>query len=49
MTKKQKRMQEIVTKFKRYVASYGLCLNYLDYSDKEFIDDMLYGIGISIS
>ena len=49
MTKKQKRMKEIVNKFQKYVETYDKQHGYLDYTDNTFIDDMLYGIGIAIS
>ena len=49
MTKKQKRMKEIVKKFQHYVSTYDIQRGYIDYSDTTFIDDMLYGIGIAIS
>jgi len=51
MTKqeKQKRMKKIVAKFQEYVKSYTNQSHYLNYSDEIFIDDMLYGIAISIN
>ncbi len=48
LNKQQKRMKAIVQNFQKYVATYSDQYEYLAYSDKTFIDDMLYGIGLSI-
>ena len=47
-TKQRKRMEQIVARFQKYVASYTEQESYQDYSDRTFIDDILYGIGIAI-
>jgi len=46
---KQDRMDKIVSYFQNYVATYSDQQNYKTYSDRIFIDDMLYGIGIAIN
>lgn len=48
LTKKQKRMQKIVEGLQEFVATYDMQEGYLDYSDRTFIDDMLYGIAIAL-
>jgi hypothetical protein len=45
---RRKRMHNIVAAFQQYVADYDKQAAYEDYSDKTFIDDMLYGIGIAL-
>lgn len=47
MTKKQKRMSNIIKQFKRYVETYSAQDN-ADLSDAGFIKDMIYGVGIAI-
>jgi hypothetical protein len=46
--KRRKRMREMVAKFQDYVRTYSGQSHYEDYSDKTFVDDMLYGIGLSM-
>lgn len=46
--KARKRMREMVSRFQKYVATYSDQAHFEDYSDKTYIDDMLYGLGISI-
>jgi hypothetical protein len=46
--KARKRMREMVAKFHKYVGTYSSQWSYADYSDKTFLDDMLYGIGLSM-
>lgn len=48
MTPERKRMQRIINRFKHYVATYDSQPGCLDYSDDTFINDMLYGIGVSL-
>ena len=48
MTKKQKRVFEIIKALKHYINTYENQIGYLDYSDEIIIKDMLYGIGIAI-
>lgn len=47
MQRARRRMREMVAKFQKYVATYSEQAHFEDYSDKTFLDDMLYGIGIS--
>jgi hypothetical protein len=42
------RMREMVAKLQEYVRTYSDQAHYEDYSDKTFLDDMLYGIGLSM-
>lgn len=51
MTKKQqeKRMRAVVAKMQHYVATYSNQAEYASYTDKTFLDDMLYGIGIAMA
>jgi hypothetical protein len=46
--KRRKLMRERVASFQKYVATYHEQSSYDDYSDKTYVDDMLYGIGISM-
>jgi len=46
--KRRERMREMVAKFQDYVRSYSGQSCYEDYSDTIFLDDMLYGIGLSL-
>lgn len=45
---KQRRMRGIWARMDAYIRSYDGQANWLDYSDNVFIDDVLYGLGISI-
>jgi len=49
MTKKERRMKDIVKHFQDYVRTYSNQPGYERYSETTFIEDMLYGIGISIN
>lgn len=54
MTKKEvearrKRMRAVVARFQKYVSTYSEQSHYEDYSDRIFLDDMLYGIGLALS
>lgn len=44
----KERMRATVAKFQDYVATYDKQSEYDSYLDKTFLDDMLYGIGISL-
>ena len=44
----QKRMRAIVARFQDYVRTYDRQKEYASYSDRTYIEDMLYGIGLSI-
>lgn len=46
--KAKKRMREMVAKFQEYVRTYSDQSHFEEYSDKTFLDDMLYGIGLSM-
>ena len=48
LDRQRKRMRQMVAKYQEYVASYDQQSYYADYSDKTFLDDMLYGIGLSM-
>lgn len=45
---KQRRMEKIVARMQEYARTYSDQESYRDYSDRLFIDDFLYGIGISL-
>jgi hypothetical protein len=45
---KQKRMEGIVARMQEYTRTYSDQAEYRDYSDRIFIDDFLYGIGIAL-
>ena len=47
-SKQRARMARIVADFQKYVATYHEQECYQDYSDRTFIDDILYGIGVAI-
>ena len=49
LTPHQQKMKEIVEKFKEHLQSYTSCDDYLDYSEENFVRDMMYGIGIAIN
>lgn len=48
LTRKQKRMRDMVERMRAYMNSYVDQYGYMDYTDDTFIDDVLYGLGISI-
>lgn len=48
MTAEQARMKSIVETFQKYVATYSDQKFYMNYEDRTFIADMLYGIGIAV-
>jgi hypothetical protein len=45
---RRKLMRERVASIQKYVATYTDQQHYEDYSDKTYIEDMLYGIGLSM-
>lgn len=45
---KRRQMRERVAAFQEYVRTYSDQSSYEDYSVKTFLDDMLYGIGLSM-
>ena len=47
-TAKEKRMQKAVKYLTEYMETYDKQLNYEKYSDKTFIDDILYGMGVAL-
>jgi hypothetical protein len=46
--KARKRMTKAVELFQHYVATYSKQAYFKDYSDRIFLDDMLYGIGLAL-
>lgn len=46
---RQKRMREAVAKLQAYMSSYSEQAHYEDYTDKTYVDDILYGLGLSLS
>lgn len=48
LTKKQRRMRAIVERMTQYMTTYPSQYKWMDYSDRCFLDDMFYGIGISL-
>ena len=46
--KKRARMTRMVRYMAAYWATYDKQINYSDYSDKTFLDDALYAIGITL-
>lgn len=47
--KTRKKMANSVNSIKEYVNTYDKQLGYKDYSEDTFINDILYGIGISLN
>lgn len=45
--KRRKLMRKRVAMLQNYVATYSEQASYDDYSDKTYVDDILYGLGIS--
>jgi len=41
-------MEDIVENFQKYMSTYHEQSGYQEYTDKTFIEDILYGIGVSI-
>lgn len=48
LSKKQKRMREAVAWLAEYMRGYDKQSGYLDYSDRLFIHDVLYGLGVAL-
>jgi hypothetical protein len=48
MTKEQEKIKKAVEYLKNYINTYDTQLGYMDYSDECFIDDILYGLGVSL-
>lgn len=48
VTPEQKRMRAAVARFQKYVATYTNERYYDTYSEKTFVEDMLYGIGLAL-
>lgn len=48
MNERQRRMKKIVERMVDYVSTYDQQAGYQDYSDETFIQDMLYGISLSL-
>lgn len=45
LTKERKRMRDAVASLQSYMRTYSAQPCYMDYSDENFIDDVLYGLG----
>lgn len=45
----RERMEKIVAEFQNYIKTYDKQIGYESYADATFINDILYGIGHSIS
>lgn len=48
LTKRQKRIEEAVAYLQKFMATYPNQTGYLDYTDRTFLNDMLYGIGVAL-
>lgn len=48
LTKKQRRMKKAVAWLTEYMRSYNKQSGYMDYEDKTFVDDVLYGLGVAL-
>ena len=48
-TKARKRMREAVASLQQYMATYDKQYGYQDYPDTTYINDVLYGLGRSLS
>lgn len=44
----QKRMKKAVEYLTKYMTTYDKQYGYLDYGDETYIDDILYGLGVSL-
>jgi hypothetical protein len=48
LTRKQKRMRDIVQRMTEYMTTYTSQYKWVDYSDRCFLDDMFYGVAIAL-
>ena len=48
LSAEQQKMKERIDYLKNYINTYDKQIGYLDYSDKTFIDDVLYGLGVAV-
>jgi hypothetical protein len=46
---RQERMRNAVAYMREFMATYDQQQGYSDYSDRTYIDDVLYGLGVSLS
>lgn len=46
---RHKRMREAVAKLQAYMNAYTQQAHYEEYTDKTYVDDVLYGLGLSLS
>jgi hypothetical protein len=46
---RQERIRSAVAYLKEFMATYDQQHGYADYSDETYIDDVLYGLGVSLS
>lgn len=49
MTTRKKRIESAVKYLREYMNTYDQQIGYADYSDRTYIDDVLYGLGVSLS
>ena len=49
MNIEQRRMKAAVEYLQQYMQTYDTQRGYLDYSDKTFINDVLYGLGVALN
>lgn len=49
LTKKQKRMKEMVVYMKEYWETYDKQSDYLNYTDETFLHDAIYGLGVALN
>lgn len=48
MTPRRKQMREAVKHLQHYVGTYDKQLHFDDYTNKTYVDDILYGLGLSM-
>ena len=48
MTRRQRKVKTMIKYFTHYMTTYDKQLGYLDYTDETIINDVLYGLGISM-
>lgn len=49
LTSKQKHIRDAVAYMQKYMATYSDQDGYMNYREDTYIDDVLYGLGVSIS
>lgn len=48
LTKKEKRMKAAITSLTHYMVTYGYDEDNYGWTDKSFINDVLYGLGVAL-